>query len=345
VSERHIMYTTYARSRARPLAVVAGIVSLAVLAGGIAASAPAAADEPHGITLLSPVEAETGVTNGTVTGGSHELTIATQPGVAEIAVVREFGWDVGDDQEIESGDTRKEIRDAWGAQETDRYELELGDDQKRATVPVELGHGTNLLRVTAFPESGHDAYNYRFRLTVEDGEKPSADVVVEPRPNGDAWRVIGEVSDDVQLAGASVRVDRGAINASLPVEGLPTREDAAEDNVTINERVSGPDVQLRLTDTAGRTRLIDVQRAAAATPTPTPTPTETPTPTATPAPTASPTPTATPTVTATTTPTPAPATSPTPAPDSGGGGIIGTIVGVVILLGALAVASNAAGGF
>jgi len=337
VSERHIMYTTYARSRARPLAAVAAIVSLAVLAGGIAASAPAAADEPHGITLLSPVEAETGVANGTVSGGSHELTFATQPGVAKVTVVREHGWGVGDEQEIEAGDSRKEIRDAWGTQTTDRYETDVADDADRAALPVELGQGVNLLRVTAWPESGNDAYTYRFRLHVDDGEQPSADVVVEPRPNGDAYRVIGTISDDVQLAAASLVVDRGGSSISLPVEGVPTREDAGENTVSINERVTERDVQLRLTDTAGKTRVIDVQTPATPTPTATPTATATATPTATPNATAPATPTAT--------ATPAPTPTATPAPDSGGGGLVGTIVGAVVLLGALAVASNAAGGF
>jgi hypothetical protein len=319
------------RTRACATILLATTLLVPAVAGGVGA------DEPHRVTLLSPVEAETGVANGTVTGGSHELEFATQPGVAEIAVVREFGWDVGDDQEIESGDRRKEIRDAWGEQATDRYEVEVGDDADRATVPVELGQGVNLLRVTAWPESGSDAYVYRFRLTVEDDEKPSADVVVEPRPNGDAYRVIGTISDDVQLAAASLVVDRGESSIGLPVEGVPSRGEADENTVSINERVTERDVQLRLTDTAGKTRVIDVQPPATPTPTATPTATATATATATPTATATATATATPTATATTTAT--------PAPESSGGGLVGTIIGAVVLLGTLAVASNAAGGF
>jgi len=317
--------------RACATLLLATTLLLPAVAGGVGA------DEPHRVTLLGPVEAETGVANGTVSGGSHELTFGTQAGVGKLTVVREYGWNVGDGREIETGDSRKEIRDAWGTQATDRYETDVADDADRATVPVELGQGVNLLRVTAWPESGTDAFTYRFRLTVDDGAKPSADVVVEPRPNGDAFRVIGTISDDVQLAAASLVVDRGGSSISLPVEGLPTRGEAGENTVPINERVTERDVRLRLTDTAGKTRVIDVQLPATPTPTATPTATATETATATANATASATPTATATTTATATAT--------PAPESSGGGLVGTVVGAVVLLGTLAVASNAAGGF
>jgi hypothetical protein len=285
---------------------------------------------------VAPVEASDGVTNGTVTGGTHDLVFETEGGVSEISVVREFGWKVPEYREIERGDSRKEISEAWGEQTTDRYTTDVPDGDARAAVDVELGQGVNLFRVTAWPEDGNDVRVYRFRLRVKDDAKPSADVVVEPRPNGDAYRVIGTVSDDVQLAGASVRAQEGTMYRTGPVEGLPTRNEAGENTIPINERVTGTNVTLRLTDTAGRTNTIDVPVGRPDTPTERPASTTTPTANGTPTPTATPTPTPT--------AAPTPTATPTPQPASSGGGLWRTIVGGVGLLAIIGLALSTVSG-
>lgn len=298
--------------------VAPALVAL-VLAVTLAQLPTAAADERHHIRLLEPVEAaETGVANATVTGGSQTLTFDVNAGVDRITVVREFGWQVGGDPDPPATDaTRKAIRDRWDQRHRERSEVDVGDDAERATVALDLGLRINLLRITSWPEDGSDPRVYRMRLIVEDAGAPTHDVHVEPRPDGNGYRVIGRISDDVQLVGASLIVADGDQTRGIPVDGVPTRAEPATDAVTINDRVPGTGVTLRLRDSAGNVNSVAVP---VGTPTPTPTPTPAPTPTPTPTPTATPAPTPTPTPTPSATATPGP-TATTPPPDAGGGGV------------------------
>jgi hypothetical protein len=293
------------RNRATTAAVAALVVGVALAQ----ASAAGATGERHHLRLLEPVEAaETGVANATVTGGSQTLVFATNAGVNRITVVREFGWQTGADPDPPATDaSRKTVRDAWDQRHRERSEVNVGDDAEQATINLDLGLRINLLRITSWPEEGDDPRVYRMRLIVEDGSQPSHDVHVEPRPDGNGYRVIGSISDDVQLIGASLTVTDGDQTRGLPVDGVPTRREPAADAVTINDRVPGTDVTLRLRDSAGNVRAAELPVGE-----PTPEPTPTPRPTPTPTPTTAPTSTATPTPTATATATPAPTATATP---------------------------------
>jgi len=311
------------------VAVLAGLLVLSA----VAIAAPATADERHDVRLVAPVEAPPGgdVTNGTVSGGTHEFRFETTAGVRKLTIERRFGWGI-DEDELPEEPTREDRRDAWDQEVIDRYETDVSDNATEAAVDVELGQGVNLLRLTVWPETGSDARVLLFQVTVRDSGAPTHDLVVERRPNGRGWRLIGSISDDVQLDGASVRVGSGRSTSSRPLGKLPARDEPGENRVTVNEPLPGPDVTVAISDTAGNRATFDPPRRA----TPTATPTDTPTPTATPAATATatPAPNATASATPTNTPTDTPSPAPTRAPEQGGGlGLLGVLLGLTVVTG------------
>jgi hypothetical protein len=310
------------------------VVTISVLLVGslLAVAAPATATYGDNVRLTAPVEADHGVTDGTVSGGTHDLVFATGGDVGEIVVTARSGW--GADESVDRRDaTQLELERAWSRTVSSRYETDVAAGQRQATVDdVSLAVGRNFLTVRVFDTSGAVVNEHEFELWVRDDAPPTADVVVEPMPNGERWRVVGEISDDVQVADANVTVDSSGYRRTEPVDRVPARDELAADTVSVNVAyLPAANVTLALTDTSGTTTTVDLQSTATQT-SPKPA-TETATETATSTPTPTPTPTPAPTATVT----------PTPAPDSGGGGLVGTVVGVVLLLSILALANGVGG--